>query len=87
MPDRVLRAIDTPVIDYRIAALAGIGKAALSGSRKISRTLGFVALSRHRTEVANIACAGTLMRFSVRQPDIATHVDRSPETNPQKRAD
>jgi len=40
VPDRVLRAIDMPVIDHRSAAFAELGKAVLSGSQKIFQTSG-----------------------------------------------
>ena len=38
MPERVLRAMDMPVIDHRSAEFGELGKAVLSGSQKIFRT-------------------------------------------------
>src|SRR6201993_5155324 len=40
VPDRVLRAMDMPVIDHRSAEFAGLGKAVLQGSQKIFQTAG-----------------------------------------------
>jgi len=40
VPDRVLRAMDMPVIDHRSAQFAELGKAALEGSQKIFQTSG-----------------------------------------------
>src|SRR6201982_2087214 len=40
VPDRVLRAMDMPVIDHRSAQFAELGKAALEGSQKIFQTKG-----------------------------------------------
>src|SRR5689334_6076500 len=38
VPDRVLRAMDMPVIDHRSAEFAALGKAVLAGSQKIFKT-------------------------------------------------
>ncbi|MEC9367406.1 MAG: serine--glyoxylate aminotransferase, partial [Pseudomonadota bacterium] len=38
VPDRILRAIDMPVIDHRGPEFAGLGKKVLSGIRKIFKT-------------------------------------------------
>ena len=38
VPDRVLRAMDMPVIDHRSAEFAELGKAVLAGSQKIFKT-------------------------------------------------
>ena len=38
MPERVLRAMDMPVIDHRSAEFGELGKAVLSGSQKIFKT-------------------------------------------------
>ena len=40
MPDRVLRAMDMPVIDHRSAEFAELGKAVLEGCQKIFKTAG-----------------------------------------------
>src|SRR5258708_6065083 len=40
VPDRVLRAMDMPVIDHRSAEFAALGKAVLQGSQKIFKTSG-----------------------------------------------
>src|ERR1700677_4709752 len=40
VPDRVLRAMDMPVIDHRSAEFAELGKAVLEGSQKIFQTSG-----------------------------------------------
>ncbi|CCE00985.1 alanine--glyoxylate aminotransferase family protein [Bradyrhizobium sp. STM 3809] len=40
VPERVLRAMDMPVIDHRSAEFAELGKAVLSGSQKIFKTTG-----------------------------------------------
>src|SRR5438552_3139278 len=40
VPDRVLRAMDMPVIDHRSPAFAGLAKAVFEGSRKIFKTSG-----------------------------------------------
>src|SRR5471030_864329 len=40
VPDRVLRAMDMPVIDHRSAEFAELGKAVLEGSQKIFKTSG-----------------------------------------------
>src|ERR1700754_1324724 len=40
VPDRVLRAMDMPVIDHRSAKFAELGKAVLEGSQKIFQTSG-----------------------------------------------
>jgi alanine-glyoxylate transaminase/serine-glyoxylate transaminase/serine-pyruvate transaminase len=42
VPDRVLRAIDMPVIDHRGAEFAELGKTVLDGCQKIFRTAGRV---------------------------------------------
>jgi alanine-glyoxylate transaminase / serine-glyoxylate transaminase / serine-pyruvate transaminase len=42
VPDRVLRAMDMPVIDHRSAEFAELGKAVLEGCRKIFKTSGSV---------------------------------------------
>jgi alanine-glyoxylate transaminase/serine-glyoxylate transaminase/serine-pyruvate transaminase len=44
VPDRVLRAIDMPVIDHRSAEFAELGKAVLSGCQKIFQTSGPVVI-------------------------------------------
>ncbi|EFI49963.1 serine--glyoxylate aminotransferase (SgaT), partial [Afipia sp. 1NLS2] len=44
VPDRVLRAMDMPVIDHRSAEFAELGKAVLSGSQKIFQTSGPVVI-------------------------------------------
>jgi alanine-glyoxylate transaminase/serine-glyoxylate transaminase/serine-pyruvate transaminase len=44
VPDRVLRAMDMPVIDHRSAEFAALGKAVLSGSQKIFQTSGPVVI-------------------------------------------
>ena len=38
VPDRILRAMDMPVIDHRSAEFAALGKAVLAGSQKIFKT-------------------------------------------------
>src|SRR3981189_2840359 len=40
VPDRVLRAMDMPVIDHRSAEFAQLDKAVLEGSQKIFKTSG-----------------------------------------------
>jgi alanine-glyoxylate transaminase / serine-glyoxylate transaminase / serine-pyruvate transaminase len=40
VPDRVLRAMDMPVIDHRSAAFAELAKVVLEGSQKIFKTAG-----------------------------------------------
>jgi alanine-glyoxylate transaminase / serine-glyoxylate transaminase / serine-pyruvate transaminase len=40
VPDRVLRAMDMPVIDHRSAEFGQLGKAVLEGSQKIFKTVG-----------------------------------------------
>jgi alanine-glyoxylate transaminase / serine-glyoxylate transaminase / serine-pyruvate transaminase len=40
VPDRVLRAMDMPVIDHRSAEFAELGHAVIEGSRKIFKTAG-----------------------------------------------
>src|SRR3977135_3312023 len=40
VPDRVLRAMDMPVIDHRSAEFADLGKAVLSGCQTIFKTTG-----------------------------------------------
>lgn len=40
VPDRVLRAMDMPVIDHRSAEFADLGKAVLAGCQKIFQTAG-----------------------------------------------
>jgi len=40
VPDRVLRAMDMPVIDHRSAEFAGLGKAVFEGCQKIFKTAG-----------------------------------------------
>lgn len=42
VPDRVLRAMDQPVIDHRSAEFAGLGKEVLAGLRPIFKTNGAV---------------------------------------------
>src|ERR1700738_2341968 len=44
VPDRVLRAMDMPVIDHRSSQFADLAKAAFEGSRKIFKTAGPVLL-------------------------------------------
>src|SRR6202044_621942 len=40
VPDRVLRAMDMPVIDHRSAEFAKLGRTVLEGSQKIFKTSG-----------------------------------------------
>jgi alanine-glyoxylate transaminase/serine-glyoxylate transaminase/serine-pyruvate transaminase len=40
VPDRVLRAMDMPVIDHRSAQFAELGRAVLEGSQRIFQTAG-----------------------------------------------
>jgi len=40
VPDRVLRAMDMPVIDHRSAEFAELGKAVFEGCQKIFKTTG-----------------------------------------------
>src|SRR3989337_2661463 len=40
VPDRVLRAMDMPVIDHRSAQFAELGKAVFEGCRQIFKTAG-----------------------------------------------
>src|SRR4029453_30665 len=40
VPDRVLRAMDMPVIDHRSSAFADLAKAVFEGTRKIFKTVG-----------------------------------------------
>ena len=40
VPDRVLRAMDMPVIDHRSAQFAELGKAVFQGCQKIFQTSG-----------------------------------------------
>ena len=40
VPDRVLRAMDMPVIDHRSAEFAALGKTVLAGCQKIFQTSG-----------------------------------------------
>src|SRR5260221_5370289 len=42
VPDRVLRAMDMPVIDHRSAEFAALGKAVFEGCQKIFQTSGAV---------------------------------------------
>ncbi|VIO76615.1 Serine-pyruvate aminotransferase [Bradyrhizobium ivorense] len=44
VPDRVLRAMDMPVIDHRSAEFAELGLAVLDGSRKVFQTAGPVVI-------------------------------------------
>ncbi|MEH2536516.1 MULTISPECIES: pyridoxal-phosphate-dependent aminotransferase family protein [unclassified Bradyrhizobium] len=44
VPDRVLRAMDMPVIDHRSAQFAELGRAVLGGSQKIFQTSGPVVI-------------------------------------------
>jgi len=44
VPDRVLRAMDFPVIDHRGPAFADVGRAALEGMKRIFRTEGRVVI-------------------------------------------
>jgi alanine-glyoxylate transaminase/serine-glyoxylate transaminase/serine-pyruvate transaminase len=44
VPDRVLRAMDMPVIDHRSARFAELGRAVLEGSQKIFQTSGPVVI-------------------------------------------
>ena len=44
VPDRVLRAMDMPVIDHRSAQFADLGRAVLEGSQKIFQTSGPVVI-------------------------------------------
>ena len=44
VPDRVLRAMDMPVIDHRSAQFAELGRAVLEGSQKIFQTAGPVVI-------------------------------------------
>src|SRR5262249_9241809 len=44
VPDRVLRAMDMPVIDHRSAQFAELGRAVLEGSQKIFQTSGPVVI-------------------------------------------
>ena len=44
VPDRVLRAMDMPVIDHRSAEFAELGRAVLEGSQKIFQTSGPVVI-------------------------------------------
>ena len=44
VPDRVLRAMDMPVIDHRSAVFGELGKAVLGGSQKIFQTSGPVVI-------------------------------------------
>ena len=40
VPDRVLRAMDMPVIDHRSARFGELGRAVIEGSQKIFQTAG-----------------------------------------------
>src|ERR1700723_766148 len=40
VPDRVLRAMDMPVIDHRSAEFAELGKSVFEGCRKVFKTAG-----------------------------------------------
>src|SRR5882757_7546170 len=42
VPDRVLRAMDMPVIDHRSAAFAELSRAVFDGCQKIFKTYGLV---------------------------------------------
>ncbi len=44
MPDRVLRAMDAPVIDHRSAEFAQLGKEVLEGVRAVFKTEGHVVM-------------------------------------------
>src|SRR5690349_11784482 len=44
VPDRVLRAMDMPVIDHRSAQFAELGRAVLEGSQRIFQTAGPVVI-------------------------------------------
>src|ERR1700752_1361102 len=44
VPDRVLRAMDMPVIDHRSAQFAELGRTVLEGSQKIFQTSGSVVI-------------------------------------------
>src|SRR6201992_952872 len=44
VPDRVLRAMDMPVIDHRSAEFGELGRAVLEGSQKIFQTAGTVVI-------------------------------------------
>src|SRR6184192_2903823 len=44
VPDRVLRAMDMPVIDHRSAQFAELGRAVLEGSQRIFQTVGPVVI-------------------------------------------
>src|SRR6201990_3287534 len=44
VPDRVLRAMDMPVIDHRSAEFGALGRAVLEGSQKIFQTAGPVVI-------------------------------------------
>ena len=64
VPDRVLRAMDMPVIDHRSAEFAELGKAVFEGCRKVFKTAGpVIILIIHRT----IERDGSLFRALERQ--------------------
>ena len=44
VPDRILRAMDAPVIDHRSAEFASLGKEVLEGVRAIFKTAGPVVM-------------------------------------------
>src|SRR5882757_9802447 len=44
VPDRILRAMDMPVIDHRSAEFAELGRTVLEGSQKIFQTAGPVVI-------------------------------------------
>src|SRR2546427_8985322 len=44
VPDRILRAMDMPVIDHRSAQFAELGRAVLEGSQRIFQTSGPVVI-------------------------------------------
>src|ERR1700730_12101260 len=44
VPDRILRAMDAPVIDHRSAEFANLGKEVLHGVREVFKTAGSVVM-------------------------------------------
>ena len=44
VPDRILRAMDAPVIDHRSAEFANLGKEVLQGVREVFKTAGSVVM-------------------------------------------
>ena len=57
LPDRVLRAMDTPIIDHRGPQFAQLAKRCLDGIKTIFRTDPRLAPRAMRTPISRVRCA------------------------------